>query len=70
MPGYDEVIEASKQGRAVLVETPYGRAVSFVDSPVDLEKRTILTEALLNEIAEEYEANRDAWPQNMGGSQN
>ena len=66
MGEWDEVIALSKQGRAVVVQTPYGRGIHFTNSPVDLEKRTILTEEILNEIADEYEANKDQWPQNQG----
>jgi hypothetical protein len=62
---YDEIIKLSNEGLAVLVPTPYGRAVMFLEEPAPIDTWTPLTHEVLCEIADEFEANRDQWPEDM-----
>ena len=62
---YQEIIDKSYEGLAVLTETPFGRAICFPDEPVELHQRTPLTHETLVEIADEFEQNRHLWPADM-----
>ena len=67
MGDYDDLVRMTEAGEAVLVDTPYGRAVQFVESPVEPDKRTPMTEADCLALAEEFEANQANWPSEMFG---
>ena len=72
MSGYEDLIRQSEEGLVVLRPGPPHRAIQFLDVAVPESERTPLTEELLNEVADEYQAwikaGNVAYPDHPGGS--